>query len=75
MTPNPTFKAFEQAVDELRGNICELMCHPGEKADEYSAAFSQLKERQEELKILTSARFKEYLRKKGIDLGSFRELP
>ncbi|HOW36083.1 MAG TPA: ChbG/HpnK family deacetylase [Candidatus Omnitrophota bacterium] len=74
VTPKPTLKAFKQAVDELHGNICELMCHPGDKADEYSAAFSQLKERQTELKILTSPKLKEYLQKKEIGLGSFKEL-
>lgn len=70
----PSVAEFTKAIGELKGEICELMCHPGAEADADSARFSKLNERQMELEALTSPQLKKFLEQKGIDIVSFREL-
>lgn len=74
LASHPTLAGFKKAVSELQGGICELMCHPGAQADENSANFSKLKERQEELEILKLDALKKFLSGRKIELISYREL-
>jgi len=67
----PTFGAFRQAVEHLKGDFCELMCHPGDTPDENSVRFSKFPQRQDELKILTSPEFKGFLKEKNAELASY----
>ncbi len=70
----PSPEAFISAIGELKGEICELMCHPGAEALDDSARFSKLKERQQELEALTSPQLKKFLEQKGSEIVTFREL-
>ena len=72
---HPSPEAFIKAIGELKGEVCELMCHPGAQAPDDSARFSTLKERQLELEALTSPQLKKFLDQKRIELVSFRDLP
>lgn len=72
LTPHPTVAGFKRAIKALKGEICELMVHPGAPAGEEAGWFSKLKERQKELKILTSQELKLFLKKQNIELVSFR---
>lgn len=74
LTPAPTLEGFKKSVSGLQGGTCELMCHPGDAADEDSSWFSQLKERQTERDILTSKDFKEFLQNKSIETISYKDL-
>ena len=74
LSEKPTLAAFKKAVERLKGEVCELMCHPGAEADEDAANFSKLKERQKECRILKSAGFKEFIHKHNIELISYKEL-
>ena len=71
---HPTLEAFQNAVNRLEGDICELMCHPGDIPDEASVRFSKFPQRQEELRILTSLEFKEFLYQKNAGLHSYKSL-
>ena len=70
----PTFGAFRQTVELMKGEFCELMCHPGDAPDENSVRFSKLPQRQEELRILTSSEFGDFLRQRNIGLVSYQEV-
>ena len=73
-TDRPTLAAFKKAIGGLNGEICELMCHPGAKADDDAAHFSKLKERQKESRLLKSEGLKEFIQKHNIELISYKEL-
>jgi len=68
-----TLSAFKDAVSGLKGDVCELMCHPGDKPDNFSGPFSKLKEREIEKEILTSNQFKLFLTDKRIEVVSFND--
>ncbi|MFA5060532.1 MAG: ChbG/HpnK family deacetylase [Candidatus Omnitrophota bacterium] len=74
LTPYPTLEGFKKAVTELRGNVCELMCHPGGKPQSDAVNFSKLMERQKEFQILTSTSFKGFLNEQNIHLISYQDL-
>ena len=74
VTPQPGLQILEQAIKGLKGEICELMCHPGDEPDEGSVPFSRLYGRQEELRMLTSTEFREFLMKRGIKIVSYRDI-
>ncbi len=71
-TDTPSLAVFKRSVRNLQGNVCEFMCHLGSRAGAQSAHFSKLKERPLELKILTSAKLRDFLKQNNIDLVSFR---
>jgi len=66
-----TLSAFKGAVNGLKGEVCELMCHPGGKPDNFSGPFSRLKEREIEKEVLISKEFKTFLMEKAIEVVSF----
>lgn len=74
LTPRPTLEGFKKAIEGLKGDTGELMCHPGAKADEHSAEFSKLKERQAEVEILKSADLKKFIEDSKIELISYKDL-
>ncbi len=74
LTPFPTLGKFQAAIEKLQGRVCELMCHPGATAQGPCTPFSKLPERQRELKILKSAGLQSFLKKKNIELISYRDI-
>ena len=66
-----TLSAFKAAVSGLKGDICELMCHPGGKPDNLSGPFSKVKERQLERDVLASAEFSLFLKASNISPQPF----
>lgn len=71
ITPQVTLSAFKQAISELRGEMAELMCHPGGKPDNQAQPFSRLKERDIETQILISEELKIFLQERGIKIAPF----
>ncbi len=69
----PTLKNFQKDVSGLKGDICELMVHPGDDWDEDSVRFSRLQARQMERNILLSKEFANFLKERNIHTISFRE--
>lgn len=74
ITAYPSLAAFKKAICEFNGDICELMCHPGCEPDKDSVGFSRLKERQMELKLLTSDELKDFIKRNKIKIISHKSL-
>lgn len=74
ITPHPSFEKFKKAIKVLKGEVVELMCHPGSEPQEDSVPFSRLRERQVERDILISEEFKDFLAEKNLEPLSFRDL-
>ena len=74
LTDEPTLEGFKKEIRDLKGEVCELMCHPGDSPDEDSVRFSKLKARQTERDILISVELKSFLEKAGIETVSYRDI-
>lgn len=74
LTDAPSLKDFKREVLKLKGEVCELMCHPGDAPDEDSVSFSKLKARQMEHDILVSLEFKSFLKETGIEIKSYKDI-
>ncbi len=69
-----TLSNFKKAVKQLKGQVCELMCHPGGEPDRFSGPFSKLKERQLEHDVLVSNEFKKFLMRSCVVSVSFGDI-
>lgn len=70
----PTFKTFKKEIEDLKGELCELMVHPGDDWDEDSVRFSKLKARQIERDILRSDELKSFLKDRNAKVVTYSEL-
>jgi hopanoid biosynthesis associated protein HpnK len=66
---------FESAVDSIPAGTWEFVCHPGYADSELDKIKTRLKQsRAEELEILTSVEARRAVKRRGIELISYREL-
>lgn len=73
LADEPTLEDFKREILNLKGNVCELMCHPGDAPDGNSVRFSKLKARQMERNILVSPEFKSFLKATRIKIISYND--
>lgn len=75
-TINSSFplKSFINILRSLRSGTTEIMCHPGYSNNTLKKISFYNKQRETELKALTSKRLKEEIRRLNIKLISFKEL-
>jgi len=68
-------KLFTSMIENMPEGTWEFVCHPGYNDAELDAVRTRLRQsREQELQLLTSPEAKELLRRRGIELISYREL-
>jgi hopanoid biosynthesis associated protein HpnK len=75
LTGRLTSAALRATLAALPEGVTELMCHPGYRDAELSAASTVLQQQREiEFHALADASWRDWLRERGVRLTSFREL-
>jgi hopanoid biosynthesis associated protein HpnK len=69
------FESVGEVLDDLGDGMNELMCHPGYVDDDLKRTPTRLHlQRERELELVTSSRLRDLIRRKGITLGSYKDL-
>jgi predicted glycoside hydrolase/deacetylase ChbG (UPF0249 family) len=75
LTDHLSEESLARTLQSLPEGWTELMCHPGYLRDELRTAATRLKkERERELKALTSVRIRQLVGERNIHVGNYREL-
>jgi hopanoid biosynthesis associated protein HpnK len=67
--------AFEEILHDLSDGFSEVMCHPGYSDGDLKRTPTRLRaQRERELELLTSCQLRDLIHRKGVTLGSYRDL-